>query len=265
MDETPAGLMEAALEAARRAGDRALKFFGRSVPVDLKADGTPVTEADREAERVAREWIESRFPANGILGEEHGAVRPEAPRRWLVDPIDGTKSFIRGVPLWGSLVAVVEADRVLAGAAFYPALGERLTAAPGAGSWWNGVRCSVSGVADLGRATVLTSDERFEGRPAWRDGWLRLAASVALSRSWGDCYGYLLVATGRADVMVDTVLSPWDAAPLVSIIEEAGGVFTDWDGHRSFGGGSGAIATNRALAAVARRALGCAEDHGDRG
>jgi histidinol phosphatase-like enzyme (inositol monophosphatase family) len=257
--------MEAALEAARRAGDLALRFFGRNLPVDRKPDGTPVTEADREAERVAREWIESRFPADGILGEEHGAIRQEAPRRWLLDPIDGTKSFIRGVPLWGSLVAVVEADRVLAGAAYYPALGERLTAAPGRGCWWNGVRCGVSDVADLGRATVLASDERFEARPAWRDGWLRLAATAAVSRTWGDCYGYLLVATGRAEVMVDTVLSPWDAAPLVPIIEEAGGVLTDWDGNRGFGGGSGAIATNSRLAAEARRALGCAERDGHRG
>lgn len=202
MDETPDGLMEAALEAARRAGDLALRFFGRRLPVEQKADGSPVTEADREAERVAREWIESHFPADGILGEERGAIRQEAPRRWLVDPIDGTKSFVRGVPLWGSLVALVEGDRVLAGAAYFPALGERLAAAPGRGCWWNGVRCGVSGVADLGRATVLATDERFVGHPARREGWLRLAGAAAVSRTWGDCYGYLLVATGRAEVMV---------------------------------------------------------------
>lgn len=264
MDETPDGLTEAALEAARRAGDLALRFFGRQIPVDRKADGSPVTEADREAERVAREWLESRFPADGILGEEHGAIRREAPRRWLIDPIDGTKSFIRGVPLWGSLVALVEADRVLAGAAYYPALGERLAAAPGRGCWWNGVRCGVSGVAELGRATVLATDERFVAHPARREGWLRLAGAAAVSRTWGDCYGYLLVATGRAEVMVDPVLSPWDAAPLKPIIEEAGGVFTDWDGSHGFGGDS-AIATNAALAADARRALGCRQDGANRG
>src|SRR5512134_3116349 len=153
--------MGAALEAAGRAGELALRFFGRSLPVERKADGSPVTEADREAERAAREWLESRFPDDGILGEEHGALRQGATRRRLIDPIDGTKSFIRGVPLWGSLVALVEADRVLAGAASFPALGERLAAAPGRGCWWNGVRCGVSSVADIGRATVLATDERF--------------------------------------------------------------------------------------------------------
>jgi histidinol phosphatase-like enzyme (inositol monophosphatase family) len=258
--------MEAALEAARRAGDLALRFFGRRLPLEQKADGSPVTEADREAERVACEWIASRFPADGILGEEHGLIRQEAPRRWLVDPIDGTKSFVRGVPLWGSLVALVEADRVLAGAAYFPALGERLAAAPGRGCWWNGVRCGVSDVAELGRATVLATDERFADHPARREGWLRLAGAAAVSRTWGDCYGYLLVATGRAEVMVGggSALSPWDAAPLKPIIEEAGGVFTDWDGHRDFAGGSG-IATNAALAADARRALGCGRDGAIRG
>lgn len=256
MGETPDGLMEAALEAARRAGDLAFRFFGRSLPVDRKADGSPVTEADREAERAAIDWIASRFPGDGILGEEHGAIRPEAPRSWLIDPIDGTKSFIRGVPLWGSLVAVLEADRVLAGAVYCPALGERLAAAPGRGCWWNGVRCGVSSVTDLGQATVLATDERFAAHPARREGWLRLAGGAALSRTWGDCYGYLLVATGRAEVMVDAMVSPWDAAPLVPIIEEAGGVFSDWDGNRSFGDGGGAIATNAALAGDARRVLG---------
>jgi fructose-1,6-bisphosphatase/inositol monophosphatase family enzyme len=127
------------------------------------------------------------------------------------------------------------------------------------------MRCSVSGVADLGRATVLATDERFVAHPARRDGWLRLAAAAAVSRTWGDCYGYLLVATGRAEVMVDAVLSPWDAAPLVPIIEEAGGVFTDWEGGHDVGGGGGAIATNAELAADARRALGCVAGGGNRG
>ena len=255
MAENPDALMEAALEVAQRAGELALKYFGRSIPVDQKADGSPVTEADRAAEHLARDWIAARFPADGVLGEELGAVREEAPRRWLIDPIDGTRTFIRGVPLWGSLVAVLEGDRVVAGAASFPALGERLAAAPGRGCWWNGGRCRVSGIADLARATVLSTDERIATRAPRRDGWRRLAESAALSRTWGDCYGYLLVATGRAEVMVDPVLSPWDAAPLVPVIEEAGGVFTDWNGRAGFVGG-GAIATNAALAEEARRTLG---------
>jgi histidinol-phosphatase len=246
-------LMEAATEAARRAGEAALAYFGRGIPVDLKSDGTPVTQADRSAEQAARDWIAARFPADGILGEEHGALRDDVPRRWIIDPIDGTRSFVRGVPLWGSLVAVAEGDRVLAGAVCFPALGERLAAAPGLGCWWNGARCRVSDVADLGRATALVSDAAGVPHP---EGRRRLAALAAVTRSWGDCYGYLLVATGRAEVMVDPVVSVWDVAPMVPIIEEAGGVFTDWDGEPGFSGGS-AIATNAALAEAARRHLGC--------
>jgi len=254
-------LMEAALEAARRAGAAALRGFGRGLAVEIKGDGSPVTEADRSAERAAREWIAARFPDDGILGEEHGVERENAPRRWLIDPIDGTRSFVRGVPLWGSMVALVEGDRVRAGAVVFPAVGETIAAAPGCGAWWNGARCSVSRVADLARATVLTTDAGASATPAGDlaaryEGCRRLAGRAAMSRTWGDCYGYLLVATGRAEVMVDPVLAAWDAAALVPIVEEAGGAFTDWRGARSFTGGS-AIATNAALAAEARRVLGC--------
>lgn len=257
-------LMEAALEAARRAGTIALGGFGRGIAVDMKGDGTPVTEADRGAERAAREWIGVHFQEDGILGEEFGLTRERSPRRWLIDPIDGTQSFVRGVPLWGSLVALVEGDRVLAGAAVFPALGDEIAAAPGRGAWWNGARCAVSGVAALSRATVLATDAGagLAGEPAGGDrqarqaAWQRLAEQAAVSRTWGDCYGYLLVATGRAELMADPVLAPWDAAALVPIVEEAGGVFTDWHGGRGFTGGS-AIATNAALATEARRRLGC--------
>src|SRR5262249_9236767 len=206
-------LMEAALEAARCAGAAALRGFGRGLAVEIKGDGWPVPEADRSAERAAREWIAARFPDDGILGEEHGLERGNAPRRWLIDPIDGTRSFVRGVPLWGSMVARVEGDRVLAGAVVFPAGDETIAAA-------HGVRCSVSRVADLGRATVLTTDaEPNAGASgahatgdlfARREGWRRLAAQAGMSRTWGDCYGYLLVATGRAEVMVDPVLAAWD-------------------------------------------------------
>jgi len=256
VNESSQGWMEAALEAARRAGEMALASFGRQLRVEAKPDGTPVTDADRAAESAAREWIARRFPDDGILGEELGSVREQAPRRWLIDPIDGTKSFVRGVPLWGSLVALVEGKDVLAGAAFFPALGERIVAAPGRGCWWNGARCQVSAVATLAHALALVTDERFAARPQRRAGWLNLAGAVATSRTWGDAYGYLLVATGRAEIMVDPVLSPWDAAPLVPIVQEAGGVYTDWDGGGGFAGES-AIATNAALAPEARRLLGC--------
>jgi histidinol-phosphatase len=249
-------LLEAAADVARVAGDTALRYFRADVAVETKRDGTPVTVADRAAEQAAREWLRARFPHDAILGEELGEERPGARRRWVLDPIDGTKTFVRGVPLWGSLVALHEGERVLAGAIYCPAVAELVAAAPGAGCWLNGSRCTVSSVADLSAATILTTDEHFIGRPRGGDVWPALAARVAVSRSWGDCYGYLLVATGRAELMTDAVLSPWDAAPLFPVITEAGGVCTDWRGQPTPFGGAGVVATNAALADEVRALLG---------
>lgn len=247
-------LIEQVTELAKLAGDVALSHFRSALAVETKADGSPVTIADRAAETAAREWVRAHFPDDGVLGEEFGEDRPGARRRWVIDPIDGTKSFVRGVPLWGSLIALCEGDAVLAGAAYFPAVNEMLAAAPGGGSWWNGSRCSVSTEARVDRATVLTTDERFRERPERREGWRRLSETAAVSRTWGDCYGYLLVATGRAELMADPILSPWDAAALQPIITEAGGVFTDWSGQPTAFGGS-AVATNAALADAARNFL----------
>ncbi|MBM7117396.1 histidinol-phosphatase [Archangium primigenium] len=248
-------LMQAAEEVARKSGDVALGFFRQGVQVHTKGDGSPVTVADQTAERTAREWIESRFPEDGILGEEFGETRPGARRRWILDPIDGTKTFIRGVPLWGTLVAVMEGDTILAGAAYFPPVGDMLVAAPGQGCWWNGKLTWVSAEAELSRSLVLVTDERFQTHPERGTGWRALSAKSSVARTWGDCYGYLLVATGRAEVMADELMSPWDAAALLPIIEEAGGVFTDWSGKRTAFGGS-AIATNAVLAESVRQVLG---------
>jgi histidinol-phosphatase len=147
-----------------------------------------------------------------------------------------------------------EGDEILAGAAYFPVLGEILAAARGAGCWWNGARCRVSSLATLREATVLTTDERFAGDGEHLAGWRTLSSNAAIARSWGDCYGYLLVATGRAEVMVDGIVSPWDAAALMPIIEEAGGVFTDWKGTRTAFGGS-AVATNQGIAVESRQLL----------
>ena len=247
-------LLQAAVEVARVAGDTALVHFRRGVVPEIKADGTPVTPGDREAARVAREWIERRFPTDGILGEEEGATRLQAKRRWILDPVDGTKTFLRRVPLWGTLVAVMEGDTVLAGVAYFPAVGELLAAAPGEGCFWNDSRTQVSSISRLEQATVLTTDERFVETPQCRARWQTLASKASLARTWGDCYGYLMVATGRAEAMMDGILSPWDVAALKPIIEEAGGVFTDWAGQRG-ALGKNAIATNAALADVIRDVL----------
>ena len=247
-------LHEAVADIARVAGDVALSHYRGSVRVEFKGDGSPVTIADRSAEESARTWIGARFPSDGIVGEEFGEVNSGAERCWIIDPIDGTKSFVHGVPLWGTLIAVCEGADVLAGAAYFPALGEMLTAAVGQGCWSNGVRTRVSEVSTLSDAMVLTTDEQFRARPDRRHCWEQLAAQAEIVRSWGDCYGYLLVATGRADVMVDPALSAWDAAALQRCVIEAGGVFTDWDGKPTAFGGS-AIATNAAVARSARALL----------
>jgi histidinol-phosphatase len=247
-------LIAPAVDLARLTGDIALGYYRSNLTVETKADGSPVTVADRAAETAAREWVSRLFPQDGLLGEEFGEERPGAVRRWIIDPIDGTKTFVRGVPLWGSLVALCEGKRVLAGAAYFPAVGEMLAAAPGAGCWWNGSRCAVSPVAQLSEATVLITDAAFREQPSYRAGWERISAAARASRTWGDCFGYLLVATGRAEVMCDPVMSPWDAAALQPIIEEAGGRFTDWAGATTAFGGS-VVATNGALAGVVREML----------
>ena len=255
MSEAPESLAAAVEQVARIAGDIALRYYRSSLVIESKADGSPVTIADRAAEQAARAWIEKNHRGDGILGEELGVTRPDARRRWVLDPIDGTKTFVRGVPLWGTLVALCEGDEVLAGAAYFPALEEMLAAARGAGCRCNGARCRVSSLATLREATVLTTDERFAGDGKHLAGWRNLSGKAAVARSWGDCYGYLLVATGRAEVMVDGIVSPWDAAALMPIVEEAGGVFTDWKGTRTAFGGS-AVATNQGVAIESRLLLG---------
>jgi histidinol phosphatase-like enzyme (inositol monophosphatase family) len=253
-------VLEAAIEVARMTGDVALSFYraharGERLHVDIKPDGSPVSHADLAAEKAARAFLQRYFPEDGILGEELGATRPEAPRKWCIDPIDGTKSFLAGVPLWGSLVALVEGETVLAGAARFPVTGEAIAAAPGAGCVVEGGRAGVSPVAELGQSLVLTTDERFGDCPECAAPWRSLVGKARLARTWGDCFGYYLVATGRAELMTDGRLSPWDAACFVPIIEEAGGVVTDWDGRRT-AFGRGLIATNRAVAGLTREALG---------
>lgn len=253
--ESSQTLLAAVADAARVAGRTALGHFGARIDVETKSDGSPVTIADRAAERAARDWIADRFPRDGVLGEEFGAVNEGASRRWLLDPIDGTKTFVRGVPLWGTLVAVVEEEQVLAGAIYCPAVDEIVAAARGEGCWWNEGRCAVSTVGDIGKSTVLTTDHRFRRSPGRSARWSAFAERAAVARTWGDCYGYLLVATGRAEVMADDVMAPWDIAALGPVISEAGGVFTDWKGRPTTLGGD-VIATNALLSTEVRVALG---------
>lgn len=247
-------VLELALEAVWKAGKVTLTYFQTGVKVEQKEDKTPVTVADREAERVMRELIASRFPDDGLLGEEFGEEHPSAPRRWILDPIDGTRAFVHGVPLYGVLLAVEEAGELQVGVAHFPALQETLWAVRGHGCHLNGRRVQVSDVGRLDEALVLTSDaEAFEDAGK-AEGWNRLRKAARVVRTWGDAYGYSLVASGRAEVMLDAQFSVWDAAAVRIIVEEAGGVFTDWEGRPSHGSGSG-VATNAALAEAVRELL----------
>jgi histidinol phosphatase-like enzyme (inositol monophosphatase family) len=254
MTMTSSSLMNACEEVARVAGDIALGYYRERPAAETKADGSPVTVADRAAESAAREWIARRFPGDAIIGEEHGTETGTTNRRWIVDPIDGTRSFVRGVPLWGTLIAVCESNVVLAGAVYCPAVGEMLVAGAGEGCWRDGVRARVSTVATIAASTVLSTGVAFPTHPGRCAAWKRLAERADTARTWGDCYGYLLVATGRAEVMTDAIANDWDTAAVQCCVVEAGGVFTDWDGNPTAFGGS-AIATNALVAEEARRIL----------
>jgi histidinol-phosphatase len=226
-------LLDFAARTAEEAGAITLAHFGR-VAVEFKGDGSEVTEADRAAERHLRAAIAEVFPEDGILGEEGSDVPSRSGRRWIVDPIDGTRSFASGVPLYGVLIALeVEGEPVL-GCVHFPPLRQTLTAARGAGAWFNGIRAQVSECDELASARLVTS-----GMEYWRDwapeegkrGWDRLVGRVRTARTWGDCYGYSLVATGRAELMAEPMCgSAWDIAPMVPIFAEAGGRFTTLGG-----------------------------------
>ncbi len=259
MSETPlATLLEFAVETAWRAGRVTMRYFQTGTPVDTKSDLSPVTAADRESEQLIREEIERRFPDHGIVGEEFGERRAGTGRRWIIDPIDGTKSFIRGVPLYGVMLALEENDEATLGVLHFPALAETVWAARGHGCWFNGKRARVSEVATLNDALVCTTDAEFLELKGQAAAWNRVRTAAKLTRTWGDCYGYALVATGRAEAMLDPELAIWDAAALKPVVEEAGGVFTDWHGSRTHLGGS-AVATNAALAGEFRALLAGAQ------
>jgi histidinol phosphatase-like enzyme (inositol monophosphatase family) len=239
-------LTEFAESLARAAGAVTLRYFGTGVEPEVKADGTPVTVADREAESLLRDRIHERYPDHGILGEEFGEDRPDAPVRWILDPIDGTKSFVHGVPLYGVLIGVEIDGEPAVGVAHLPALQETVSAGRGIGCRWNGVRANVSHVDHIEDALVLITGVESAERQGIGPGWRALAEKAAFARTWGDCYGHVLVATGRAEIMVDPILSAWDASPFLPILTEAGGQFTDLNGVPTIHGGS-AVASNGIL------------------
>jgi histidinol phosphatase-like enzyme (inositol monophosphatase family) len=239
-------LLDVAVDAAYLAGRRTLAYFNTGVRSDLKADRTPVTIADREAEQVLRARIARDFPHHAILGEEQGETAGSAgdEYRWILDPIDGTKSFVAGVPLYGVLVGVEVRGAPRVGVIYLPALGDMIAAADGLGCAWNGRPCRVSSVDRLEDALLLTSS--ISSCQKRSDAFDRLAARTRLQRTWGDAFGYALVATGRAEVMLDPSMNPWDCAPMLPILREAGGRFADWTGAPTIHGPD-AFAANDAL------------------
>ena len=231
-------LLEFAVEIARGAGEITLQYFRKQPETSRKSDGSFVTIADRQAESYLRQRIAGRFPDDGILGEEEGETEGTSGRRWILDPIDGTFAFVHGVPLYGVLIAVEIEGDLTVGVVNMPALGEIVSAAKGLGCFFNGEPARVSKTAELKDALLLST--------SFVSATELLQARAKVSRTWGDCYGYVLVATGRADIMLDPVMNLWDCAPLLPIMEEAGGTFTDWRGVRTADGGN-SIATNGVL------------------
>jgi histidinol-phosphatase len=236
-------MLDFAVDAAWQAGKITLEYFQTGTAVERKADASPVTLADRRAEQELRERIQHTFPDHGILGEEFGEVAGRTPYRWVLDPLDGTRSFIQGVPLYGVMMGLEYQGQPVLGVVHLPALGETVYAAKGHGCYWNGRRAHVSTTSTLADAVVLATSVRSlyeEGRgPVFE----ALQEQTRLQRTWGDCYGHILVATGRAEVMLDPILQIWDCAALRPILEEAGGTFTDWQGTASHTGGNG-LSTN---------------------
>jgi histidinol phosphatase-like enzyme (inositol monophosphatase family) len=239
-------LLKFSVEIARGAGDITLKYFQRRPETNIKTDGSFVTVADRESESYLRKQILGRFPDDGVLGEEEGERSGSSGRRWIIDPIDGTFAYVHGVPFFGVLIGLeVDGDWSL-GVINIPALDEIVYGARGLGCFWNGTPTKVSTTSTLNDALLLCTDfaacERYGFGPAAN----AFQQRAKTSRTWGDCYGYVLVATGRADVMLDPVMNLWDCAALLPILEEAGGTFTDWRGERTAAAGN-AVATNGAL------------------
>ncbi len=240
--------LDFAIETAWQAGQLTLGYFQTGIRPDFKPNDSPVTIADQEAEQLIRARIENCYPKHAIVGEEYGTSEHTADcsHRWFIDPIDGTRAFVRGVPLYSVLIGLEIEGVCQVGVAHFPALGEMIAAATGQGCWWNGRRAQVSKVKHLKDGLVVHYDaatfEEFDRKPAWE----RLKKVAGHRAGWSDAYGYLLVATGRAELMLDPIMSSWDCAPFPPILQEAGGYFGDWSGNVTIYGNE-AIGTTETL------------------
>ncbi|HEU4440121.1 MAG TPA: inositol monophosphatase family protein [Methylomirabilota bacterium] len=245
--------LEVMVEAARAGGAVALEHYRRGFSVSLKADRSPVTEADREAERAIADVLLTRFRDHGVLGEELGESGPRE-RRFIIDPIDGTRNFVRRIPTWAVLIGLEEAGAVTAGVVFQPVTGVLHTAWRGQGAWRDGERIRVSPVDALERALVVHSSVNFLRRSRYWDGFLRLSDRTQVQRGFGDFSAYLWIAEGQGEIAISTTVKAWDVAALKVVVEEAGGRLTDLEGGSGIYGStvcaSNGLLHDEALAAM---------------
>ncbi len=234
-------LLDFATEIAWEAGQLVIRHFQVGVGVTTKPDRTPVTEADIAAERLLRKRIQARFPGHRVLGEEDGESGSDPSHRWILDPIDGTTSFVHGVPLFGVLIGLEVGNEAVVGVCNLAGLGEMVNGAKGEGAFLNGRPARVSGVTRIEHALATTTDPATIG-PIWE----RVGQAGAVRRGWGDAFGHALVCTGRSEIALDPEMKAWDSSPFLPILEEAGGRFTDWKGNRTIHGPN-ALSTNGAL------------------
>jgi histidinol phosphatase-like enzyme (inositol monophosphatase family) len=248
--------LEFARRIARRAGEIVLGYWKQGVKAESKADKSPVTIADKESERAIARALEETYPDDGILGEEGSAKKSRSGRQWIIDPIDGTRDFVRGNHAWAILIGLEDAGEVVAGVSYLPALSEMLVASRGAGAFSNDAPIRVSGVSDPSQAVLCLNGfnaiSKFPFAPRLI-GWMQQFWAV---RSMGGCLDAMLIAKGQADLWIEPAGAAWDFAPLKIIAEEAGGRFFNFDGRASIYGRNCVVCTP-GLEAMAREFIGC--------
>ena len=256
MTPTAKNYLDFAVRIAGEAGQLTLKYFQEGLAPEWKEDGSPVTIADRAVEKLLRDRIGEAFPGHEILGEELGQTsNGHRQPLWIIDPIDGTRAFVRGIPLYAVLIGLEIQGEIVAGVAHFPALSETIAAGRGLGCWWNDRPVHLSRVDRLEDALVIHTNTKKDRSNGKYSDLLRLQDTAQYSTGWGDAYGYLLVATGRAEVMVDITTHPWDCAPFPAIFSELGGYFGDWKGNPTIYAGE-AMATSQSLLPLVLEQLG---------
>lgn len=240
--------LEAALEAVRQAGETIMKYYDGGVAVDIKSDDSPVTVADREAEETIRQFLAGKFPEHRFIGEEFGAedLKP-GDYAWIIDPIDGTKNFIRGIDLWATLLALWHDGDVQVGVINIPTTGECLYAEKGTGAFLDGTPLHVSAVTHLNESYMSYGSVKYFSQTGKERQLLALGEKLRWARGVGDCWSYSWLAQGKIDIMAEAKVKIWDIAPMKVIIEEAGGRVTQLDGSPVDLGATTVLATNGVL------------------